>query len=326
MTFKLWQLDSFDTAHSINSVMEEHDSMPEKHGKLEQKKKQPFSPISSLRMIPRPTRVLILILAGLLAILASILLPRIPLGPHYHEFADNRAFFGLPNTCDVLSNLPFFLAGTWGLLWLLAARSRRAFIDQQERIPYLIFFAGVAATGVGSFWYHLSPSNARLPWDLLPMTCSYMSLIAATLMERVHLRSGLLSLAPLLTLGVLAVVFWQVTAAHGHGNYQFYLCLQYLSPVILILIVALFPPRYSGLRYLVMAFGLFVAAKLFETFDYSIFHFTGFVSGHSLKHATAGFACVFMVHMLQVRRPIIDDRISSQQAAVDDRTLTAVQQ
>ena len=294
--------------------------MPEK---LE---KQWISPVASLRAMTRHKRIAILSLAGLLAILASILFPRVPLGAHYHDFADRRAFFGLPNALDVLSNLPFFLVGIWGLLWLLAARSRRAFIDQRERIPYLIFFAGVAATGVGSFWYHLSPSNSRLPWDLLPMTCSYMSLIAATIMERVHLRSGLISLPPLLVLGVLSVVYWQVTESHDHGDYKFYLCLQYLSPVILILIVALFPPRYSGLRYLVMAFGLFVSAKLFETFDYAIFHFTGFVSGHSLKHATAGVACAFIVRMLQVRQSVTANGPYPQQAAVDNHMLTIAQQ
>jgi hypothetical protein len=47
-----------------------------------------------------------------------------------------------------------------------------------------------------------------------------------------------------------------------------------------------------------------VAAKLFELVDRQIYSFTGFVSGHSLKHLTAGLSCYWILRMLQYRRPI----------------------
>jgi hypothetical protein len=64
--------------------------------------------------------------------------------------------------------------------------------------------------------------------------------------------------------------------------------------------VALFAARYSGMRYPIVAFGLFATAKLFESFDYEIYSFCGLVSGHSLKHVTAGISCYWIPRMLQV--------------------------
>jgi hypothetical protein len=233
-----------------------------------------------------------------------LLAPRMPIGPHYHEFADGRTIWGIPNALDVLSNIPFCIVGVWGLVWLLSGGGRRVFVDPLERIPWLIFFAGVALTGVGSWWYHLAPSNARLPWDLLPMTCSFLSVVAATYMERIDLRGGLGALIPLLLLGMASVVYWAVTTAHGDGDYKFYLMVQFFSPVALALMVGLFPPRYSGMRYLVIAFGCYVAAKLFETYDGEIFGAGRVMSGHSLKHVTAAVSCFIILRMLQVRHAV----------------------
>jgi hypothetical protein len=239
-----------------------------------------------------------------IALVALIFVPRIPLGAGYHEFADNRTTLGLPNALDVLSNIPFFIVGLWGLLWLLGKSSQSSFIDERERIPYLVFFLGVALTGVGSFWYHLAPSNSRLPWDLLPMTCSFVSMVVALTMERVDVKLGSVCLIPLLLLGIASVAYWYVSEEQGHGNYKFYLFVQVFSPVVLAFIVGLFPPRYSGMSYLIAAFSLFIAAKLFESFDRRIYSWSGIVSGHSLKHVTAGISCYLVLRMLQVRHII----------------------
>ncbi|MGC2618337.1 MAG: hypothetical protein WA414_04795 [Acidobacteriaceae bacterium] len=227
-----------------------------------------------------------------------------PIGPDYHVFADGRTMWGIPNALDVLSNIPFCIVGVWGLIWLLGGRARRAFVDRAERIPWLIFFAGVALTGLGSYWYHLAPSNGRLPWDLLPMTCSFLSVVAATYMERINVRAGLWALLPLVLLGMASVVYWALTTAHGNGDYKFYLMVQFFSPVALALMVGMFPPRYTGMRYLVIAFGCYVAAKFFETYDGEIFGAGHLVSGHSLKHVTAAVSCYFILRMLQVRHAV----------------------
>ena len=266
-----------------------------------------------------------LLLAICVAALALLFFsPAIPLGAHYHDFADRRALLGLPNALDVLSNLPFLISGLWGVVWLVSPAGKASFSDARERIPYLVFFTGVALTGVGSFWYHLAPSDARLPWDLLPMTCSFLSMVVVVFMERVSARAGLFALAPLLLLGLASVAYWYVSEIHGHGDYRFYLFVQFFSPAVLALLIALFPARYSGLRYLVLAFALFVAAKLFEQCDYQIFRAGNIVSGHSLKHATAGVACYFILRMLQVRRPLVQGQRVAAPVPQDQERLTLV--
>jgi hypothetical protein len=241
------------------------------------------------------------------------MVPRVPLGSSYHVFADKRALFGILNAGDVLSNLPFFLVGLWALIWLSLPVSRSAFIDRRERVPYLVFFAGVMVTGVGSFWYHLAPSDARLPWDLLPMTCSFIALIVATYMERVNLTTGFFALIPMLLVGTSTVLYWYFSTALGHGDYKYYLFLQFFSPVVLTLIIGLFPPRYTGIGYLVIAFGFYVAAKVFEIYDFVIYHHLGrLVIGHSLKHITAAVACLWILEMLRRRHAVSAQPAGSQ--------------
>lgn len=265
----------------------------------------------------RRTRLWLLAVFCLVPIIALVLAPRVPLGPSYHSFVDQRTMLGLPNAWDVLSNIPFLIVGAWGLLWLMSRRGRSSFVDGRERVPYLVFFLGVMLTGAGSFWYHMAPSNSRLPWDLLPMTCSFVSLVVATWMERVNLHTGFVALFPMLLLGISTVVYWELSTAAGHGDYKYYLFLQFFSPVVLALLIGLFPPRYSGMRYLAVAFALYVAAKLFETYDGSIYRHLGrFVSGHSLKHVTAAVACYWVLEMLRQRHPLsgheqVGDALSS---------------
>jgi hypothetical protein len=251
-----------------------------------------------------PARLWLIIAVSLCAFGGLCFLGRVPLGPHYHDFVDKRTFWGIPNGQDVLSNIPFMLSGAAGLGWLFFGSTGRSFLSPVERLPYVIFFLGVLFTGFGSYWYHLAPDNARLPWDLLPMTCSFMSMVAAMIMERISVRGGLALLAPLLILGLASVGYWYVTEAAGHGDYRFYLFVQFFSPVLLAMIIGLYPPRYTGLRYLIIAFLLFVAAKLFEMFDAGVYACTGVVSGHAVKHAIAGVACYWVLLMLQRRRPI----------------------
>ena len=43
----------------------------------------------------------------LLAITVVFLLPPIPQDPAYHNFADQRTLYGVPNFWNVVSNLPF---------------------------------------------------------------------------------------------------------------------------------------------------------------------------------------------------------------------------
>ena len=59
------------------------------------------------------TRPRLLAAATLLFALALLLHGPIPQWSSYHDFADRRTWFAVPNAADVLSNLPFLLIGAW---------------------------------------------------------------------------------------------------------------------------------------------------------------------------------------------------------------------
>ncbi len=117
------------------------------------------------------------LLAGvtLVAIISVSLLDSIPQDLAYHEFADRRAFTGIPNLFNVLSNLLFLIIGLAGLCQLVG---RQLQLDTELRPTVAVFFLGVALTAAGSAFYHLQPDNATLVWDRLPMTLAFMGLVA----------------------------------------------------------------------------------------------------------------------------------------------------
>ncbi len=90
----------------------------------------------------------------------AALLPLPPLlqDQNYHQFADQRELFGIPNFWNVVSNLPFIVVGVAGLL-----RFRRD-------ATTFVLFTGLFLTGFGSSYYHLNPNDSTLFWDRLPMT------------------------------------------------------------------------------------------------------------------------------------------------------------
>ena len=60
-------------------------------------------------------------------LIAAVVVPAMPQPLSYHVFADCRTFWAIPNFLNVASNLPFLVAGSWGLA--LIWNGRGAFID-----------------------------------------------------------------------------------------------------------------------------------------------------------------------------------------------------
>jgi hypothetical protein len=88
-----------------------------------------------------------------------------------------RNLLGIFNFGDVVSNLPLAAIGLWGLVFLLRSRFNMKdgpFLDGREAWPYVFAFGGFLLTAFGSSFYHLTPDNARLVWDRLPMTVTFM--------------------------------------------------------------------------------------------------------------------------------------------------------
>jgi hypothetical protein len=238
-------------------------------------------------------------------------LPPIPQDPAYHNFADQRAWLGVPHFLDVFSNLGFLIVGAWGLAFVsrkASAQSEHRFAAASERRPYYFFFLGVFLTAFGSAYYHLAPDNPRLVWDRLPMAVGFMSLLAAVISERVDVRLGSRLLAPLIALGIGSVLYWRWTALRGHDDLRLYGLVQFGSFAAVALLVSLWTPRYSRGTDLIAVAGLYGLAKLCEWLDRPIFALGNIVSGHTLKHLAAAAACYGVLRMLKLRTPISGSR------------------
>ena len=250
-----------------------------------------------------PGARVIVIAITLIAIAVVFFLPRMAQDPAYHNFADQRSLLGIPNFLNVISNLPFAFVGVLGLRALLGKRTGAtiSFLDARERWPYVVFFLGVALTSIGSSYYHLAPDNERLVWDRLPMTLGFMSIFAAVISERVALTLGRRLLIPLLALGLVSVLYWQLSERDGAGDLRLYGIVQFYPLVMIPLMLAMFPPRYTRGADMVYALILYGGAKVLELMDAMIFSAGQIISGHSLKHVTAAAASYWILVMLKKR-------------------------
>jgi hypothetical protein len=257
-------------------------------------------------LISRKASLGLLVLLTLVVVIICCMLPRIPQPQSYHHFADRRGLFGIPNFGDVASNLPFAVIGILGLAFLRRPHSNVAdghFIDRREQWPYLFVFVGLLLTAFGSSWYHLDPNNATLVWDRLPMTITFMSMVAAVIMERISLRLGLWLLPILLIVGLGSVLQWNWSEMRGAGDLRFYAAVQAYS-VLVVLLAFLFPSRYTQSRDLGLVVGFYGLAKALEYFDKPIFAALHVVSGHTLKHLAAAAAGYCILRMVQKRQPV----------------------
>ncbi len=326
------------------------------------------------------SREWLVIAIGAIGFALAFVLPALRQSQQYHQFADARAFLGVPNFWNVVSNAPFVLVGLWGLWWLAAhlpsgvadlpsatghlpsgvadspsatghlpsgvadlpsaighlpsgvadlpsaighlpsapprllqpdspesegadvGASSRPLLREEcpagEWWAYLVSFIGIILTGAGSAFYHWRPTDSTLVWDRLPMTVAFMSLLSATIAERTRSRAGLAWLGPLLGLGIGSVVYWRLT-----GNLWPYGAAQYLSLLLLGLMLVLFPSRYTRGSDMVVVMLLYALAKVAEALDGSLYSLTHLLSGHTLKHLLAATAIAWLLRMLMTRSP-----------------------
>lgn len=231
-----------------------------------------------------------IVVVGVVAVIAHGPIPQ-PAG--YHFFADQRRILGIPNFWNVASNLPFLVVGLAGL-FAVRGRSTPGVLPAL-RPAYLVFFLGTVLISIGSGYYHLAPSDESLVWDRLPMAVTFMAFLPILLGEQIDPEIGARLLLPLLTVGLLSVVYWRFTAHYGGGDLRPYVLVQFLPMVLAPLLLLLFPSaltRTSLLWGVLVAYGL---AKLFEVLDLPIFNVLHVVSGHSLKHLVAALGTYFLL-------------------------------
>lgn len=212
----------------------------------------------------------------------------------YHNFADKRAFFGIPNFFDVVTNLPYLIVGLAGIKYCPDKYSL------SYRPAWFTLFVGVAMVSAGSAYYHLNPTNETLVWDRLPMTIGFMGLFVALLSEYVDVRVGKYLLLPALLVGFFSVLYW-----HWVDDLRLYFWVQGMPLLVVPFLVVLFRPKYSHQAMLLSALGFYILAKIAEIFDREIFEVSqNFVSGHSLKHLLSALGVLAVMSMLKKRTPV----------------------
>lgn len=245
--------------------------------------------MSATGLASRKTGIFLLCGLTVLVIVAVILAPRVSQPLSYHNFADYRAWLGIPNFGDVASNLLFAIFGIWGLIFLFSNQSSGSFIDKRERWAYLLVFLGLFLTAFGSGYYHLAPNNARLVWDRLPMTIVFMALVAALIGERISIRLSLILLPILLVIGVGSVLQWYWSELQGRGDLRIYAAVQVYAGLVLLLMLV-FPAKYTRSSDYAVIAAFYALAKVLELTDRKIFQALHVVSGHTLKHLAAAMA------------------------------------
>jgi hypothetical protein len=233
----------------------------------------------------RPVAVLyVLIIVSLAGLLP---LPPLLQDQSYHQFADQRELFGVPNFWNVVSNVPFIAVGAVGL-WRFRGDATT-----------IVLFTGIFLTGFGSSYYHWNPNDVTLFWDRLPMTLCFAAILAAVVEERVDARAGVILLRPLLAIGIFSLLLWRWT-----DDLRLYAWAQFFPFFATVLILRLYPPKYSAAHYWIFAAALYALAKLLEFFDHAIFSLGAVLSGHTLKHLAAASGAFAILKHFQIRRPL----------------------
>ena len=233
--------------------------------------------------------ILVLVIIASFAIVISF--DTINQDPSYHDFADKRAIFDIPNFFDVATNVFFAIFGFIGFYFCLRKKQNDA------PWSWIIFFFGVAVVCFGSGYYHWNPNNDTLVWDRLPMTIGFMGLFIAILSEYVNPNIERFTLIPAILLGLSSVIYW-----HFVDDLRFYFWIQLIPLLTIPVAMLVFKGKYTHQKYLIFALIFYLLAKVTEIYDKEIFSFSSEqLSGHSLKHILASFGPLYIYLMLKKR-------------------------
>jgi hypothetical protein len=221
-----------------------------------------------------------------IAIVGTLLVPRIPQDTSYHLFADTRTIAGIPNFWNVISNVPFALVGFYGLLLTPRLESRSLWPG------YVAFCIAVIGVCIGSAYYHYAPSTPALVWDRLPMSVAFMAVFTLILGDRVNPRLSRTLLGPLLILGAATVFYWAWTESHGVGDLRPYALVQFLPLLLIALMLWLYPGSRESTAWLWSSFLTYFLAKVAEYLDAPVYRAAG-ISGHTFKHLLSAVAVLF---------------------------------
>lgn len=220
-----------------------------------------------------------------------LLCPPVPQDPIYHQFADSRNFYGIPNFFDVVTNLAFLIVGLLGL-----GTCKKSAVSVERRLISIILFGSISLTAFGSAYYHLAPTSQTLAWDRLPMALGFMAFLTLVISDYWSARLAKNLIIPLSFLGGVSVLYWHVSELYGVGDLRPYLLVQYGGVLVILFILLLFPKKNKNHYYIFGTIGWYALAKVFEYYDHGTFVLLDkWISGHSLKHLFAALATYWIL-------------------------------
>ena len=235
-------------------------------------------------------------LAGLIILLLlAIFLPAIAQNQNYHNFIDQRTFFGIKNTSNTLSNLAFIMVGLWGLINFY--KNKYIKISNSFSVLLNLFFISIILTGLSSSYYHLSPNDFTLVFDRLALSLVFAVVLTMLASIRISERSGFHTLAELIILAPLSVLLWNY-----NGNLKPYAVLQFGGIIIIVLTLLLTKAQKQSPCFasLIILYGF---AKVAEFYDVEIFNLSqNLISGHTLKHLIGALAVLIFITPLKVKK------------------------
>jgi hypothetical protein len=255
-----------------------------------------FGAARRLQNISLNSKYIILLVLTLVTIVSTFSIGRVPQSLIYHQFTDQRHFYGVPNFLNVFTNLPFIVIGVLGIINL-----QKLSVTGIHFWNYLLLFIAIFLTGFGSAFYHFSPENATLIFDRIPMTIIFMSFLSLTIAECINEKVARILLLPLIFFGISSVLFWYYSEIQGMGDLRMYGFVQFYSIYIIPVIAFLFPSSLfkKGINSLLWINVTYALAKFCEYFDTEIYSLVHLVSGHSLKHIAASLSGWFILKMFE---------------------------
>ncbi len=204
----------------------------------------------------------------------------------YFNFGDQLRIFNIPHFTDVISNLVFLIAGLIGIIQLLKVQKKRATLSQ---ISAWVLSLSSLLLCFASGYFHWTPMPETLVWDRLPLSLCFASMIMLLLSDRLN-EIGDKILLPLFIILILGSPLLALGTYYGYQDVRPYVILQLSSILVVIYLFLVTKKNKLSQRSLFFLLLFYVLAKAFEVLDHSIFDMTGFLSGHNLKHFSAGLA------------------------------------
>lgn len=232
-------------------------------------------------------KIKILLGVILLSLLVLFFVDPVPQWPAYHQFSDQRSYFGVPNFFNVVSSLLYLVIGIYGFVTIqrIAPAGQTSIL-----LAPCLFYAGLILIAFASAFYHWSPNNGSLFWDRLAMTIAFMSLLSYVVSVFIEEDLGRRLLLPLLLVGIFSVIYWRYTEGLGEGDLRLYGLVQFLPMLLIPLILLMFGRGRQEQKYLWYTIGIYALAKLAELYDEQLMNTLTVISGHTLKHLLSAFA------------------------------------